>query len=115
MTHNLEVDALARELLSAYESGRMVAIPLSSRPGFNLNTILAPPELCPSVDPVPPNTEFYVPARATGPGFYLIARGIETVDLIVRTNRPEFDQPAVAAFMAAMQETLHEAAGLPAS
>ena len=36
MTHN-EVQTLARELLSAYETGEMVAIPPSRRPGFDLN------------------------------------------------------------------------------
>jgi 2-keto-4-pentenoate hydratase len=42
MSHNLmshnEVERLAGELLSAYESGEMVAIPPSGRPGFDLNT-----------------------------------------------------------------------------
>jgi 2-keto-4-pentenoate hydratase len=33
-----EVESLARELLSAAETGRMVAVPPSSRPGFDLNT-----------------------------------------------------------------------------
>jgi 2-keto-4-pentenoate hydratase len=37
MSHN-EVETLARELLSAYETGEMVAIPPSGRPGFDLNT-----------------------------------------------------------------------------
>jgi len=37
MLHN-EVKTLARELLSAYETGEMVAIPPSGRPGFDLNT-----------------------------------------------------------------------------
>jgi 2-keto-4-pentenoate hydratase len=36
-----EVEALARELLSAYEAGEMVAIPPSQRPGFDLNTAYA--------------------------------------------------------------------------
>jgi 2-keto-4-pentenoate hydratase len=35
-SHN-EVEALARELMSAYESGQVVAIPPSARPGFNLD------------------------------------------------------------------------------
>ena len=35
--HN-EVEALARELMSAYETGQMIAVPPSARPGFNLNT-----------------------------------------------------------------------------
>ena len=37
MSHN-DVEALARELLSASETGRMVDAPLSERPGFDLNT-----------------------------------------------------------------------------
>ena len=37
MSHN-EVETLARELLSAYETGETVAIPPSGRPGFDLNT-----------------------------------------------------------------------------
>jgi 2-keto-4-pentenoate hydratase len=36
MTHK-EVEALALELLSAYEAGRMVAVPPSQRPGFDLD------------------------------------------------------------------------------
>jgi len=35
--HN-EVEALARELMSAYETGQMIAVPPSARPGFNLDT-----------------------------------------------------------------------------
>ncbi|MGA2237378.1 MAG: hypothetical protein ABSG23_18105 [Terriglobales bacterium] len=38
MSHKKEVETLARELLSAYETGKMVAIPPSGRPGFDLNT-----------------------------------------------------------------------------
>ena len=38
MSHNNEVESLARELLSAYETGETVAIPPSGRPGFDLNT-----------------------------------------------------------------------------
>lgn len=37
MSHN-EVETLARELLSAYETGQMIAIPPSGRPGFDLDT-----------------------------------------------------------------------------
>jgi 2-keto-4-pentenoate hydratase len=32
-----EVEALARELMAAYETGQMVAVPASERPGFDLN------------------------------------------------------------------------------
>jgi|ERR1039458_597725 2-keto-4-pentenoate hydratase len=34
---NRQVEVLARELLSAYETGEMVAVPPSGRPGFDLN------------------------------------------------------------------------------
>jgi 2-keto-4-pentenoate hydratase len=37
MSHS-EVETLARELLSAYETGEMIPIAPSSRPGFDLNT-----------------------------------------------------------------------------
>ena len=37
MSHH-QVESLARELLSAYETGAMIAIPPSARPGFDLNT-----------------------------------------------------------------------------
>jgi 2-oxo-3-hexenedioate decarboxylase len=37
MSHQ-SVDALAQELLTAYEAGQMLREPLSSRPGFDLNT-----------------------------------------------------------------------------
>src|SRR5271169_2509523 len=40
-TNTNEVEALARELLSAYETGGMVAIPPSGRPGFDLDTAYA--------------------------------------------------------------------------
>jgi len=37
MSHG-EIESLARELLSAYETGQMVAVPPSGRAGFDLNT-----------------------------------------------------------------------------
>jgi len=37
MSHN-DAEILARELLSAYQTGKMVPAPPSSRPGFDLNT-----------------------------------------------------------------------------
>jgi len=35
---DIDVELLARELLSAHETGQMVSVPPSSRPGFDLNT-----------------------------------------------------------------------------
>lgn len=40
MSHH-EVEILAQELLSAYETGQMISAPLSSRPGFDLNIAYA--------------------------------------------------------------------------
>jgi Condensation domain len=84
-------------------------------PGFNVNTILAPPGFAAPVDPEPPTTEFYVPTCNNRPGFYLVTPGIERIDLIVRSNRADFDRAAIAALLASMQETLQEAAGLVAA
>jgi 2-keto-4-pentenoate hydratase len=36
-----EIEALARELMSAYETGQVIAIPPSARPGFDLNLAYA--------------------------------------------------------------------------
>ena len=36
-----EVETLAHELLSAFETGQMISVPPSSRPGFDLNTAYA--------------------------------------------------------------------------
>jgi Condensation domain len=83
-------------------------------PGYNFNAILAPPGFSAVVPQEPSSIEYYVPARSTGPGFYLIARGIETIDLIVRTNRPELDQAALTAFLEGMHKNLLEVAGLTA-
>jgi hypothetical protein len=83
-------------------------------PGFNVNTILAPPGFAAPVDPEPATTKFYVPTCNNRPGFYLVTPGIERIDLIVRSNRADFDRAAIAALLASMQETLQEAAGLVA-
>ena len=37
LTSHHEAEALAREVLSAYETGEMIPVPLSARPGFDLN------------------------------------------------------------------------------
>ncbi|MBW8804226.1 MAG: hypothetical protein JF587_10280 [Catenulisporales bacterium] len=81
-------------------------------PGFNMNAILAPPGFAPAVEQQPAGVEFATPARAFGPGFYLIVRGIQTVDAVVRCSRPDVDQARLAAFMDELQATLLQAAGL---
>src|SRR6266481_7917111 len=37
MSHNLEIEPLARELHTAYETGHLIDVPPSERPGFDLN------------------------------------------------------------------------------
>jgi len=37
MSHNVEIEPLARELLAAYEAGHLIRVPPSERPGFDLN------------------------------------------------------------------------------
>lgn len=82
--------------------------------GFNTNIILAPPGFAPPVAQQPRTVEFATPARATGPGFYFIASGIEQIDVAVRCNRPDVDQQKLAAILDVFQETLLKVAGLPA-
>ena len=41
MPHNSEVESLAHELLSAAQTGQMISVTPSSRPGFDLNTAYA--------------------------------------------------------------------------
>ncbi|GAA1984609.1 condensation domain-containing protein [Catenulispora subtropica] len=82
--------------------------------GFNLNAILAPPGFAPAVEQRPSHLEFAPPARNFGPGFYLIVRAIDTIDCIVRCNRPDVDQTKLAAIMDSLQRTLLAAAGLEA-
>ncbi|MEV8512154.1 condensation domain-containing protein [Dactylosporangium sp. NPDC051484] len=71
-------------------------------PGYYYNPILAPPGFPSGDTPAPATVEWYDPARATGPGFYMIARGLTSLDLILRVNRPGWDHPRVAAFLHAI-------------
>lgn len=82
--------------------------------GFNTNVILAPPGFAPAVHQQPRTIDFATPARATGPGFYFIVTGLDRIDATVRCNRPDVDQPALAAILATFHTTLLEVAGLPA-
>ena len=83
--------------------------------GFSTNVILAPPGFAPAVEQEPRTVDFSPPARATGPGFYFIVSGIERIDVVVRSNRPDVDQPTLAAILDTFQETLLEVAGLAAT
>lgn len=82
--------------------------------GFSTNVILAPPGFAPAVPQQPHTMEFATPTRATGPGFYFIASGIERIDVAVRCNRPDVDRQKLAAILQTFQETLLEVAALPA-
>src|SRR5262249_55719522 len=57
-------------------------------PGYYYNPILAPPGFPSHDEPAPATVQWYDPARTTGPGFYVIARGLTSLDLILRVNRP---------------------------
>jgi hypothetical protein len=82
--------------------------------GFATNIILAPPGFAPAAQQQSPSMEFATPARATGPAFYLIASGIETIDAVVRCKRADIDQAQVGAILETMQATLLSVAGLEA-
>lgn len=80
-------------------------------PGYYYNPILAPPGF-PSNDlPVPSTVEWYEPARKTGPGFYLIGRGLSSLDLVLRVYRPGWDRPRVEAFVNNVQAELEATIG----
>jgi hypothetical protein len=80
--------------------------------GFSINTILAPAGFAPRGPQQPSHVEFAPPARNFGPGFYLIVRGIETVDCVVRCNRADVDEAVLGGIMASLQGTLLKVAGL---
>lgn len=85
---------------------------MNGDPGYYFNPILAPPGFPTDAVFEPSSVEWYEPAKATGPGFYLIARGISTIDMIVRTKRPGWTKEGLSAFLASMQGTLLEAIGM---
>jgi hypothetical protein len=74
--------------------------------GYYYNPMLAPPGF-PSQDrPAPPAVQWYEPARATGPGFYLIARGLTSLELILRVNRPGWDRARAETFLDVVRREL---------
>ncbi|MFG2044254.1 condensation domain-containing protein [Dactylosporangium sp. NPDC048998] len=75
-------------------------------PGYYYNPILAPPGFPSEDTPAPATVEWYDPARTTGPGFYVIARGLTSLDLILRVNRPGWNRPRVATFLHAIAREL---------
>jgi hypothetical protein len=79
--------------------------------GHYYNPIIAPIGF-PSQDvQVPSHVEWYEPARSTGPGFYLIVRGLTSLDLIVRTNRPGYGKEEIEGYLASIQDSLRETIG----
>jgi acetyl esterase len=78
-------------------------------PGFNLNIILAPPNVAPPAEREAPSKEFYEPDRNFGAVFYMIVRGIEKIDVLIRTRRPEFDRERLEALLDEFQTGLETA------
>ncbi|WP_426511635.1 condensation domain-containing protein [Dactylosporangium sp. McL0621] len=75
--------------------------------GYHYNPMLTPPGF-PSADrAAPPAVEYYEPARATGPGFYVIARGLTSLELDLRVGRPGWDGPRVRTFVDRVTAELH--------
>lgn len=74
--------------------------------GFYYNPMLAPPGF-PSDDAlVAPKIEWFEHGRTTGPGFYLIVRGLTSLNLMFRVNRAGFDRDSLSTVMTTMQEHL---------
>jgi len=82
-------------------------------PGYNFNAVVAPAG-DPATESIDPSrVEWYVPARTTGPGFYLIARAISSIELVFRVNRPGIDKEALTTCLTSVQDRLLSVAGLP--
>ncbi len=76
-------------------------------PGFRFNAILAPPGFSTGGTREPARVQWYDPARTPVPGsFYLIARGITTIDVLVRANRPGFDRDTMDACLTSIEDAL---------
>lgn len=80
--------------------------------GFNFNPMIAPPGF-PSTDVLQPSTiEWYDPARATGPGVYLIVRALSSIEVMISANRPGFDKVAMHTCLTSIQDDLLGMIGL---
>ncbi len=80
--------------------------------GFYLNPIIAPPGFPSSDTLTPSHIEWYEPARTTGPGVYVIVRGLTSIDVLVRANRPGFGKEAVATCLDSIQDALLTVVGM---
>lgn len=79
--------------------------------GFYYNPMLAPPGF-PSDDRLePPKIDWYEHGRKTGPGFYLIVRGLTSLNLMFRVNRAGFDRDSMTTMLTTMQDCLAETLG----
>jgi hypothetical protein len=79
--------------------------------GFYYNPMLAPPGF-PSQDRLEaPKVDWFEHGRTTGPGFYLIVRGLTSLNLMFRVNRAGFDREALNTVMTMMQACLAETLG----
>ena len=72
----------------------------SRRPASRRRTALAPPKI-----------DWFEHGRTTGPGFYLIVRGLTSLNLMFRVNRAGIDREALSTVMTTMQACLAETLG----
>jgi hypothetical protein len=75
--------------------------------GYHFNALIAPTGE-PGVQRGPSHVEWYTPPRALGADFYLIARAITSLDVVLRVKRPEFDRDRLGRFLDVFQHTLDE-------
>ncbi|WP_433218760.1 condensation domain-containing protein [Dactylosporangium sp. CS-047395] len=75
--------------------------------GYHYNPMLTPPGFPSRDEPVPSTVEVYPSPRATGPGFYVIARGLTSLEFELRVSRPGWDGSRVRAFADHVLAELH--------
>ncbi|MGI5177300.1 condensation domain-containing protein [Dactylosporangium sp. CA-152071] len=79
--------------------------------GFYYNPMLAPPGFPSDDHLVAPKIDFFDHGRTTGPGFYLIVRGLTSLNLMFRVNRSGFDRDSVNTVMTTMQDCFAQTLG----
>ncbi|WP_433059701.1 condensation domain-containing protein [Dactylosporangium sp. CS-033363] len=75
--------------------------------GYHYNPMLTPPGFPSGDRPVPSTVEVYPSPRASGPGFYVIARGLTSLEFELRVSRPGWDGSRVRAFADHVLGELH--------
>ncbi len=79
--------------------------------GFYYNPMLAPQGF-PSGDRLEaPAIDWFEHGRTTGPGFYLIVRGLTSLNLMFRVNRAGFDRDSMTTMLTTVQACLAETLG----